>query len=346
MLLSAAVATAAVAVTAAGAALRRVYRLRRELRAAKDRLALVDPPLVDDAGDARAVGASALRREERRKFLADEENHYRGLLAQLLADFRDVAGAEEAVFWRWNQERDLLEPTDWSTEGPELAFFDVDDWGQLVQWSAETGVIQTVGHGESVTVGAACVRHGESLLGVLTLTHRRGLALARPALRMWMPRMAAQLAAFQDLVSVRLMYGRHMRQSQALLDAVQRLQGDKGGEGLARALCETAVDVSGARGAVLARWNPESDSGELHYATEGSGLRSVAGGSPAGLHASPSTPPPWWRRRAGLAGSRCWRTRAGSRPGRRCTACRARRATPARWRSSRCSRTTGCSAPS
>jgi diguanylate cyclase (GGDEF)-like protein len=281
MLLQAAIVTAAVALTAAGASLRKARRLRAELEDAQARLSVLGAPLIDDGEPQRAVGASALRRDERRKFEAGEVDHYRDLLALLLADFRDVAGAEEAVFWHWNAERDALEPADWSTESPAPAYFDVAAWGPLVQWSAETGVVQTVGREDVVIVGAACVMQGETILGVLTLTRHEGLALARPALKEWMPRMAAQLAAFHDLVGVRLMYGRHMRQSQALLDAVQRLQGDKSGEGLARALCETAMDVSGARGAALIRWHAESETGELHYATSGTGLSVVPEGGAA-----------------------------------------------------------------
>lgn len=272
MLLQAAVASALAAIAAAVAAVRTARRLRIDLDAARRQLGHEDMPLVEDAHEQRAVGASALRREERRKFEADEVDHYRDLLALLLADFRDVAGAEEAVFWHWNDERDALVPADWSTEGRAPAYFDFDEWGPLLQWSAETGVIQLVGKEASVLVGAVCVTQRDTMLGVLTLTHRAGLGLARPALKEWMPRMAAQLAAFQDLVRVRFMYGRHMRQSQALLDAVQRLQGGHSGEGLAQALCETALDLSGGRGAVLVRWYAESDSGEVHYATTGTGL--------------------------------------------------------------------------
>jgi diguanylate cyclase (GGDEF)-like protein len=67
-----------------------------------------------------------------------------------------------------------------------------------------------------------------------------------------------------------------MRQGSALLDAVQRLQGHSTGEGLARAFCETALDVSGARAASLVRWSSEADSGELTFATETTGLRAPA----------------------------------------------------------------------
>jgi diguanylate cyclase (GGDEF)-like protein len=293
MLLEAALAIAAGALTAAGAALRKSRRLRAELQATRARLELHGGSFADEGENLRAVGASALRRDERRKFEADEVDHYRDLLALLLADFRDVAGAEEAVYWNWNETRERVKPADWSTESPAPAYFDANQWGPLVQWSAESGCFQTVGHEEVVVLGLACVMEGEGVLGVLSLSHRSGLALSRSSLQAWMPRMAAQLAAFDDLIRVRLKYGHHMRQSQALLDAVQRLQGNKSGEGLAQALCETAVEVSGARGAALIRWYPESETGEIQCATGGIGLPAavvgrasdpsdaMAGGSPA-----------------------------------------------------------------
>lgn len=272
MLLQAATITALASLVAAGASWRRTRRLRADLATAQRRLELIGAPLADDGEERRAVGAAALRRDERLKFDTDEEGYYRRLRKLLLADFRDVAGADEAVFWRWNDTNDGLVADSWSSDGTAPERFDYDEWGQLVQWSAETGVIQTVGHEDLVTVGAACVFQDESVIGVLTLTRADGLALPRPSLKAWMPRMAAQLGAFKELVDVRKSYGRHMRQSQALLDAVQRLQGYQKGEGLARALCETALEVSGGRGAALIRWFPGSDRGEIHHATPGTGL--------------------------------------------------------------------------
>ena len=278
MLLQAATITALASLVAAAFSLQKGRRLRAELAAAQRRLELLGAPLTDDAEDQRAVGAAALRRDERRKFDADEDGYYRGLRKLLLADFRDVAGAEEAVFWRWSEEREGFDPESWSSEGAGPSHFDVARWSPHVVWTAEMGVVQTAGENDVVEVGASCVMHGDSFLGVLTLTRRDGLALDLASLKAWMPRMSAQLAAFHDLVNVRLQYGRHMRQGQALLDAVQRLQGDQSGEGLARSLCETALDVSGARGTALVRWYGDEDRGEIHYATAGTGLPTKDGG--------------------------------------------------------------------
>ena len=275
MLPVAAVALAVIALIAAGYAFRQARRSRHALNAAHARLARIDAD-VSPTDEEVGVGAEALRRDVRVSFEAREVEHDQALIAKLLADFRDVAGAEEAIYWRWRADRDSLSPAVWSSEAPRPAHFNIAEWGPLVQWSAETGVVQTVGQDEVAYVSAACVRHDEVLLGVLSMTHAGGLGLPRLALKEWMPRLADQLATFHELLGVRRRYGRHMRQSQALLDAVQRLQGDRGGEGLARALCETALDDSGARGAVLVRWDGESEVGELHYATEGTGLRAPA----------------------------------------------------------------------
>jgi diguanylate cyclase (GGDEF)-like protein len=223
------------------------------------------------------IGLEALRRDHRVRFDEDAQVEDRALMSQLLADFRDVGAADEAIFWRWNATRDALIPSAWSTATARPAHFDMAQWGPLIQWSAETEVVQTVGVEEVVHVGAACVRRRGQLIGVLSLTHAQGLGLERAALREWLPRLATQLASYVELIDYRRRYQRHMRQSQALLDAVQRLQGDRSGEGLARALCETALDVSGARGAVLIRWDAEGETGELHYATEGTGLRALTG---------------------------------------------------------------------
>jgi diguanylate cyclase (GGDEF)-like protein len=273
MLLAAALALGVSGLVAALLAMRRANRSQRDLTAAQARLARIDADVVGTTNDDDAVGAEALRRDVRVTFEVREAAYDRTLIASLLADFRDVAGAEEAIFWRWKPERETLAPSVWSTEGARPAHFDVAEWGPLVQWSAETGVVQTVGKDDVVHVAAACVKRDDVLLGVLSMTHIGGLGLGREALKEWMPRLAQQLAAMQELLDVRRRYGRHMRQSQALLNAVQRLQGDREGDGLARALCETALDVSGARGAVLVRWDPDTENGELQYATEGTGLR-------------------------------------------------------------------------
>ena len=271
MLLAAALLAALAAIAVAAAAMRQTSRARKELESARSRLARIDdgPPRTEQHS---TIDAKALRRSVRISFEVEEARADRAGLVQLLIDCRDLAGAEEAIFWRWIPDRECLVPHIWSSEGMRPSFFSITEWSQLVQWSAEEGVIQTVGHEETVNVGAAPIRRGDVLMGVLSLTHRTGLGWNRSLLRDWLPRLADQVAMVQELVDVRRRSNRNMRQGQALLDAVQRLQGHSTGDGLARAFCETALDVSGAGAASLVRWSTEGDLGELVYATGASGL--------------------------------------------------------------------------
>jgi diguanylate cyclase (GGDEF)-like protein len=285
MLLAGVIVVAGSALVVAAVGVGPARRLEKERGIARRRLAEIasDGP-AEDADT--AAHASALRPDVRLETEARAVLHDNALLRSFLGYYRDVVGAEEAVFWRWNPERDTLVPALWSHDGPRPKHFAMAEWGSLVQWSAETRVVQTMGQGEMVLVGAACVQSGEVLLGALSLTHRKGIQLERPALREWLPRFAGQLAIFHDLVEVRRRFGRQKRQGEALLDAVQRLQGDMSGQGLARALCETAVEVSGARGAALVRWDPESETGEVHFATTLVGVAAGAALEPSSMVAA------------------------------------------------------------
>ena len=64
-----------------------------------------------------------------------------------------------------------------------------------------------------------------------------------------------------------------MRQSDALLDAVQRLQGHRSVEALADALCETARDVTSAPVAGVVRWNATDGHGVVQAMSPGGGDR-------------------------------------------------------------------------
>ena len=180
MLLAAALLAALAAIAVAGAALRQASRARRELETARSRLARIDAEMPT-ADQHPAISAKALRRDIRVSFEVSEARADRAVIVQLLIDFRDVSGAEEAIYWRWIPERDSLAPAVWSSEGTRPSFFSITEWAPLVQWSARAGVVQTVGHEETVHVGAAPIRRGETLMGVLSLTHRNGLGWTRSA---------------------------------------------------------------------------------------------------------------------------------------------------------------------
>lgn len=275
MLLFAAIALLLVASVAAAEAVRRLRVAEREISRLRARLERFELQLPNTETP-RSVDVTALRRESQRLYAAAEAERSRDVLAYLLADCRDAMGAEEAVLWCWNDSADALKPEDWSTEGARPAFFNADAWGPMIALAMEDEEVKVASVDGVVHAAAAPLLLERTRVGVLSVTNRRGLSRSRDELKHWMPRLARQVAYAQDLLAVRLDYGRHLGQNRAILRAVQKLESNPEGDALARSLCETSADITGARGAALIRWNSDADTGDLNHASPGLGLRTPA----------------------------------------------------------------------
>jgi diguanylate cyclase (GGDEF)-like protein len=240
---------------------------RRNQREGKTAVTRLDAHRASWGANARVtpVKSVALQREAQEDFETREASHDLAVLDRLLRDIRDLMGADEAIFWRWVEERQTLVPSAWSTEDEARPlYFNVRGWGALVRWSAEEGKLQFAGDvGGAPEMGSAPIVGPGGVYGVLTLTSTAGLRLDRDSLKAWLPRFAEQIAGLRGLFDLRLEYARHMRRSEALLDAVQHLYGHRGAESLAQALCDRARDVTSANVAALVRWNPTEKHGVL-----------------------------------------------------------------------------------
>lgn len=229
---------------------------------------LAAPPAAVTHATAKSA---ALSRDMQEVLESKEASEDLAVLDRLLADVRDLSGAEEAIFWRWLPERETLIPNAWSTENePRPVYFDVRAWGPLLRWSAEQRRVQLAGdEGQAPQLAAAPVLSGSTIYGALSVSSASGLALDREGARTWLPRFAAQLASLLQLFDLRRDYGRQMRQSEALLDAVQRLHGHRTAEALAQALCDTASDVTSAPVAGVVRWNDIDQLGVVQAVSPG-----------------------------------------------------------------------------
>ena len=195
-------------------------------------------------------------------------------LDALLRDVRDLLQADEAIFWRWSEERDTILPTAWSTEeSPRPQFFRVKEWGPLARWSASERIVTFDGSEDGPSLAAAPVIGGAdegrapALHGVITLSCSAGLPLSHDALKTWLPRFASQLTAYLDLLDTRTQYSRSSRRNQALIEALERLQVHKSAEALGSAVCDAALEVTSGRSAVLIRWLPQDAYGLVQYAS-------------------------------------------------------------------------------
>jgi len=242
----------------------RLSSARRRNAEASSIAAHLDPRLTGPRGPKfTPVKSTALRRGAQEVYESREATQDLALLARQLRDIRDQCGAEEAIFWRWLEERETLIPTAWSTEGAtKPSSFEMRSWGSLVRWSAEQGIVQLDDHGgANPRFASAPVIGPRSVYGVLTVTSRGGLHLDREGTKSWIVRYSDQVAGLVQLFELRREYGRHMRQSAALLDAVQLLHVHHNAEGLTQALCDTACDVTSAHSAGLVRWNEKDQHG-------------------------------------------------------------------------------------
>jgi diguanylate cyclase (GGDEF)-like protein len=251
--------TAGVGAAAAWIGIELAARRKRAANGSSTGVTRLDAHLASTAALSRLTPAksSALQRDVQQVFEHREAAIDLDVLDRALRDIRDLAAADEAIFWRWVENRQTLVPGAWSTEGSARPmYFDTRAWGPRVKWSAEQAAVQVAGdiHGSPVFV-AAPINGPTSLFGVLTLSAEAGLRLDHESALAWVPRFAAQVGSLLQLFDLRRNYGRHMRQSQALLDAVQRLHGHRTAEKLAAALCDTARDVTSAPVAGLVRWN-------------------------------------------------------------------------------------------
>ena len=193
-------------------------------------------------------------------------------LDAFLADVRDSVGGDEAVFWRWSEERDTLAPSAWSTTGAtKPKHFEMKAWGPLVQWAAEGRVIHFDADARTAVTRlvAAPIEHDGRLIGVLSVARAEGLERGREHIKSWLPRHAAQVGRLVSLFELRREYGRFMRQGQALLSAANNVQGHKSQEALSRAICETALQVSSASDAALIRWRSDVSRGWVQFTTAG-----------------------------------------------------------------------------
>jgi diguanylate cyclase (GGDEF)-like protein len=254
-----------IAGSAATVAALRTLAARRGRVSAKAKVSRLDAHLASASTTHRLTPAKtvSLQREAQEVFETREATHDLAILDRLLRDIRDLTGADEAIFWRWVEARQTLLPGAWSTEGEgRPVFFDMRAWGPLVRESAEERQPRQISESDGVTrMAAAPIVTGPALFGVLTLTSTVGLRLDRDAMKSWLPRFATQLSSLLELFDLRREYARHMRQSGALLDAVQRLHGHRSPESLAQALCETAREVTSASVAGLVRWNEDQHHG-------------------------------------------------------------------------------------
>jgi diguanylate cyclase (GGDEF)-like protein len=183
-------------------------------------------------------------------------------LDRYLRDIRDTTGADEVIFWRWNESRGTQLPAAWSTE-EALAprYFSYEDWAPLVKWSAEGEMVQCMAVDELAYFVAGPVIGRGRPLGVLSLSAAAGLTVSAQGAKEWMSRYAAHVALMVELLELRRDSQKNRRQLRALAGSAERLNAHTSLHSLGKAIAETALEVSSGKRAALIRWDPEAQLG-------------------------------------------------------------------------------------
>ncbi|MBM3906661.1 MAG: GGDEF domain-containing protein [Gemmatimonadetes bacterium] len=190
--------------------------------------------------------------------LADELRPY-------LVDVARQHGASEVTLWRRaGGETETLEIVASSAAGelPRATAWGTAPERALVTWSAAEQMVGFERRDGEPRIAICPVRFasGEPAGAIVLATSERFLT-ARDALRDWMPRHAAQVGRLASLFAARNEVARQSQFTRALLRIARDLQRAHEPEALESALCDYAVEVTGAEYAMLLRWNAESRSG-------------------------------------------------------------------------------------
>ena len=248
-------------------------RNAQEARRTRQRLERVEVFLRDRPATPRgtSVVPSDLRKSAQDASREADAMEQMEILDRYLRDVRDGMGADEVIFWRLHESADALRATAWSTEGALApTHFRIQDWGPLVQWSAEGDVVHC--DEKDVLAHLAAGPVGEekaSPIGALSATSARGFVLSREELRDRVARAAAHVAKLHVLLDNRGEYYRLRRRSDALLRAVQQIQANISTESLARNICQTALEITEGSVATLVRWDSASETGTVETTSVG-----------------------------------------------------------------------------
>lgn len=190
----------------------------------------------------------------------------RDVLAEVLCDVRDAMSAREAIFWRLAPDGEGLVVGAAAGGKPSASMPRDSATLGVIAWSAQERLTQytTDMHG---AVGAAPVLAHGVLLGALSVHGGSALPGAHDDLRARLTRAALHVGDVADLIDTRLEFDRQSRHSQQLLAAAREFQQLRSPRELARALCTTALGITGDGHATLVRWKADEGVGAIDYST-------------------------------------------------------------------------------
>lgn len=192
-------------------------------------------------------------------------------LTGFLEDAREMLNADDVVLWRWSASAEELRRVAVAVRGTRGEMqFPMDEGSELVQRAAREGrVVDDADRQSGIpTLLAGCVDRGDQLYGAVSVYARRGVSLDRDGARDRVARLASQMGLLLELLEARHRAESEGARTSALLRAADDFQRNLDQPALHRAICERAMQVTGAVRATFVRWDADAERGEVASATD------------------------------------------------------------------------------
>ncbi|MGH7721121.1 MAG: diguanylate cyclase, partial [Gemmatimonadaceae bacterium] len=187
------------------------------------------------------------------------------VLHRYLRDAKDAIGADEVVFWRHAVAEDALELFASSLEGGASALPRTDEMlTSLIRWAAKERVVIANDDKVPFLLVVGPVGRGDSFHGVLGIYAADRGSIARERVKPWLGRYASHLATLLELLEDARNARRYKARAQGFFRAAQRIQHNLDLDTLARAVCDTALEVTSATRAAFALWDEGALEGKVH----------------------------------------------------------------------------------
>ncbi len=257
-------AAIAALLTALLAALIITRRAREEAdRTAAQNVTLAMALRPTPAGSMRAVGAPRYRHVPSADGSLPDHSVEAELVERYLQDIRDALGADDVVLWKHGESDELLTVASASGSTSASDFRTTPPADSLAHWALQQGMVASNYDTDEAFLVATPIGPDGREHGVIALYAADRRAISCERARTYLPRFGKRLALVLDLVHRGREAHRYRDKSEVLARAAEEIQASSDLSSLGRAICSSALKVSGAPRAAFVVWDAdEREDGE------------------------------------------------------------------------------------
>ena len=252
-------ATIAALLTALLAALIITRRAREEAeRTAAQNATLALALRPTPANGTRAVGSPRFRRVPSSDGSIPERTVESEVVERYLTDIRDALGADDVVLWKRGERDELITLASASGTSSVDDFHTTPPAESLAHWALQQGMPASNYDTDDAFLVAAPVGADGREHGAIAIYAADRRAISCERARTYLPRYGKRLAMVLDLLRDGRETRRYRGKSEVLARAAERIQESTDLSTLGRAICQAALEVSGASRAAFVVWNAAS----------------------------------------------------------------------------------------